>query len=77
MPPAGQFYFSDGTLVPIHTDNTRNSYYRNRGVGFIRLNRRPSSNETGQFHCEIPDASGTLVNLTINVGGYYIVHYNH
>ena len=65
---AGEFYFPDGTMVPIsHNDLTR-TYYRNRVSGAIRLNRRDNGVITGQFRCEIPDASGTLVNLTINIG---------
>ena len=66
---AGQFYFPDGTQVPTQGD-TSSTYYRNRGVGFIRLNRRPIGDETGEFRCEIPDASGTIVNLFINIGMY-------
>ena len=66
---AGEFYFPDGTIVPISggIDLTR-TYYRNRGSGVIRLNRRPNGTITGWFRCEIPDASGTLVNLFINIG---------
>ena len=65
----GYFYFPNGTEVPIlgFVSDIR-TYYRNRGIGFIRLNRRPNGTITGQFRCEIPDASGTLVNLTINIG---------
>ena len=65
---AGQFYFPNGTLVPIlGFDPTIRTYYRNRDSGFIRLNRINNGMETGQFHCEIPDASGTIVNLFINI----------
>ena len=68
---AGQFYFPDGTQVPfLGPDPSVRTYYRNRGTGFIRLNRRPNGDETGQFRCEIPDPSGTLVNLFINVGTF-------
>ena len=66
---AGQFYFPDGATVPIlGSYPSIRTYYRNRGTGFIRLNRRSVAAETGQFRCEIPDASGTLVNLFINIG---------
>ena len=63
---AGQFYFPDGTMVPISLVGL--SYYRNRFSGGIRLNRRSNGVIMGQFRCEIPDASGTLVNLFINIG---------
>ena len=65
----GEFYFPNNTLVPIPgEDLSIRTYYRNRSVGFIRLHRRPNGHETGRFRCEIPDASGILVNLFINVG---------
>ena len=66
---AGEFYFPDGTQVPIlGADPSIRTYYRDRDSGFIRLNRRDNAMETGQFHCEIPDASGTTVTLFINIG---------
>ena len=78
IPPgrAGEFYFPNGTQVPIRgVDPSIHTYYRNRGFGFIRLNRRSVAMETGQFRCEIPDASGTSVNLYINIGELcYIPH---
>ena len=68
---AGEFYFPNGTLVPVPgEDLSIRTYYRNRSEGFIRLHRRPNGHETGRFRCEIPDVSGTLVNLFINVGMY-------
>ena len=73
---AGEFYFPNGTKVPILGNvPSSHTYYRNRGTGFIRLNRRPNGTLTGQFRCEIPDASGTLVNLFefINIGMLYEV----
>ena len=66
---AGEFYFPDGTQVPtLGTNASIRTYYRNRDSGFIRLNRRNNGMETGQFRCEIPDASGTTLNLFINIG---------
>ena len=66
---AGEFYFPNGTQVPIlGNDPSIRTYYRNRGLRFIRLNRRSVDTETGQFRCEIPDASGTTVNIFINIG---------
>ena len=67
---AGYFYFPDGTLVPIQGADATSPYYRTRSSMLISLNRRLSiiTQPTGQFRCEIPDASGTTVNLFINVG---------
>ena len=66
---AGEFYFPDGTPVPIlGADPSIRTYYRSRNSGFVSLNRINNGMETGQFRCEIPDASGTLVNLFINIG---------
>ena len=66
---AGEFYFPDGTQVPISGNDPTRTYYRNRGDGFIRLNRRPNGKTTGKFRCEIPDANGVLVNLFIIILG--------
>ena len=65
---AGEFYYHDGLSVPTSGNDLTHTYYRNRGSRFIALNRRPNGVITGQFRCEIPDASGTLVNLFINIG---------
>ena len=72
---AGQFFFPDGTQVPLQGDTT-SAYYRTRGSMMIGLNRRSNvaTQPTGQFRCEIPDASGTTVNLFINIGRLHIVH---
>ena len=65
---SGEFYFPDGTMV-LRSDNilTR-TYYRNRFSGGIRLNRRSNGVITGQFRCAIPNSSGIMANLFINVG---------
>ena len=66
---AGQFYFPDGTQVPVQ-GNSSSPYYRFRHSMYISLNRRShiATQPTGEFRCEIPDASGTTVNLFINIG---------
>ena len=65
---AGEFYFPDGTTVPISGGDFTHTYYRSRSTGLILLHRRPSGVLTGQFRCEIPNASGMTVNLFINIG---------
>ena len=64
---AGEFYFPNGDIVMVPGLIT-NGYYRSRGTRHIRLNRQSAGTITGQFRCEIPDASGTMVNLFINIG---------
>ena len=64
----GEFYYpnSDNT-VP--TAGVSPSFYRNRGTGFIRLNRQPNSGiPLGEYRCEIPDDRGIRQNLFINIG---------
>ena len=63
----GEFYYPDGVLVP--TRNISDDFYRNRGDGFIRLNRRNgATSPTGSYRCEIPDTAGNLLNIVIEVG---------
>ena len=70
---AGDFYFPNGEKVPVSGNDLLRTYYRNRGSGFIRLNRRSNGVITGLFRCEIPDASETLVDLFINIGNNNII----
>ena len=63
----GEFYYPNGVLVP--TNGRGQDFYRNRGDGFIRLNRRNgATSPTGRYRCEIPDAAGNLQNIVIEVG---------
>ena len=63
----GEFYYPNGTFIP--TNNIGQDYYRNRGDGFIRLNRRNgATSPTGRYRCEIPDARGQLQNIFITIG---------
>jgi hypothetical protein len=73
---AGEFYSqTDGNMVPKMDDSMPQSdYYRTRGSGHILLNRRKHGNTTnivGQFRCSIPNASGIMVNLYINIGEHH------
>ena len=65
---ARDFYFPNGSIVLTSGSSPSNSYYRTRSSMLIGLNRLPAATQTGQFRCEIPDASGTTVNLLINIG---------
>ena len=73
---AGEFYFPNGSAVPIMGDVT-DGYYRNRSSQLILLNRQQSGVITGQFRCEIPDACGKNATLFISIcmSMYYILHH--
>ena len=64
---AGEFYFPNGDRVMLLGLIT-NGYYRDRLSRHIRLNRQSAGTITGQFRCVIPNVSGTMVNLFINIG---------
>ena len=68
--PQGQWYFPGppGGQVLIENMGTRDFFYRDRGDGVVRLNRRNNPTERGRFRCEIPDAAGDLMNLYVNIG---------
>ena len=73
---AGEWYFPDGTLVPILSEAT--SFYRNRGEGddgTVNLMRTYENitSPTGLFCCKVPDADALDQVLCINIGEYYIL----
>lgn len=70
---AGNFYMPDGGVVP-PLGIAVNGYYRSRGSMHITLNRQPTGTITGQFRCEIPDASGMNVDLFITIGEPVYMH---
>lgn len=76
VPPemrAGEFYYpNDGGRVSIRLESYALGYYRSRGSQRIRLNRWENGTTTGQFRCEIPDASGVNASLFINVGEWKV-----
>ena len=67
---AGEFYFPNGSKVPIQEDVGSSGYYRNRGIQLIRLNRQSNGILTGQFRCEIPSSIDANSVLYINIGTY-------
>ena len=63
---AGEFYYPDNSLV--RTQGTGDNLYRNRGDGMIRLNRRNgATSPTGTYKCAIPDSSGVIQEVFINL----------
>ena len=65
---AGEFYFPNGSQVPIQGDIGSSGYYRNRGVQLIRLNRQSNGVLTGQFRCKIPSSVQDNSVFYINIG---------
>ena len=67
----GHWYRPDGTQVGSYTQEytwPRIFFYRNRATGIVHLNRAGNPPHRGRFRCEVPNASGTLVNLYVNIG---------
>ena len=73
---AGEWFFPDGTMVPIQDDVT--TFYRNRGRddGTINLNRVNTNvmSPSGLFHCMVPDATDTIQTACINIGKPQLLH---
>ena len=64
----GEFYYPNNNLV--NNQASGDSLYRNRGPQVIHLNRRNDVlSPTGRYRCEIPDNSGRIQNIYINVTG--------
>ena len=64
----GEFYYPDGSMVNIRV--VRESLYRNRGVGFVRLNHVKTltpSPPAGTYRCEILDVNGQTTSVHINI----------
>ena len=62
----GEFYYPDGSLVPVRAAGR--SVYRNRGDGFIRLNHvGGAGTPVGQYRCDIPDSTGQVQKLFVTI----------
>lgn len=60
----GEFYFPNGTRVPIQ--NAGYGFYRNRDDQVVRLNRKRNvTAPKGIFTCEIPDEVDKLRTISI------------
>ena len=69
----GQWFFPNGDEV----GNDDGDFFRNRGEGIVRLNRRNNAlSPTGRYRCVIPDASGVNQTLYVDVGekAYTLTH---
>ena len=61
----GEFYYPNGNVVPVRA--LGHPVYRNRGDGFIRLNYYGSGGQTGLYRCEVPDSTGVMQSISINI----------
>ena len=62
----GEFYYPNGIKVLIAKE--WQDFYRNRDEKVIRLNRRDgTTSPTGKYRCEIPDASGSVQSVYMNL----------
>ena len=68
----GEWYLPDGRLV--QGSSSHSTFYRGRGnYGEVYLNRPPDvGSPTGQYCCEVPDATGTNQMLCMTIGNQII-----
>ena len=67
------WYRPNGTVVGgyniEYASNRRGEFFaRNRNHGLVRLYTNGKPSERGQFHCEIPNASGNNETRYVNIG---------
>ena len=63
----GEFYYPDGSTVNVRA--SRDSLYRNRGDGFIRLNRRNNAlSPLGRYRCAVLDSHKVTKSIYIDIG---------
>ena len=66
----GEWLFPDG-VTPVPPQGVATTFYRNRGDdGTVNLNRLNTNVMmlTGQFCCEVPNASGVIQRVCANLG---------
>jgi hypothetical protein len=65
--PLGEWVYPNGSFVCIK--DSGDDFYRNRGLGIVRLNRiNNATSPTGQFCCVVPDATFTSTTTCIHIG---------
>ena len=66
----GQFYYPNGTQVPIRNGVGSDGIFRGRGYQFIRLSWKGNTTAppTGRYRCDIPDNYGVNTIMFINIG---------
>ena len=62
----GNWFYPNRSSVRV--DGSNDDFYRDRGLGIVRLNRRNNAmSPTGQFCCMVPDATSTDRTTCINI----------
>ena len=62
----GQWRYPNGSAVGVMSDGQ--DFYVDRGPSVVRLNRRyNATSTTGQFCCEVPDATSTPIRSCVNI----------
>ena len=70
---AGEWYYPNGSRVGIQ-GGYQDEFYRNRRAQVVRLNRRQGTfTARGLFRCEVPDASGIIQTVFVNIGMYTVI----
>ena len=72
----GEWYFPDGTPVPI-LGNSNGTFYRNRGDsdGTVNLNRISSDimSPIGNFCCQVPDSTDRNQTVCVNISEFLTI----
>ena len=72
--PLGEWISPNGTEVPGREESNAD-IYRDRGMGFIRLNRRNNATSpTGLYCCVIPVNGGGMETFCVNITGRTILN---
>ena len=70
----GQWLYPNGSAVGVMSDGQ--DFYVDRGPSVVRLNRRNNdTSTTGQFCCEVPDATSTTIRSCVNAIGKHLQDY--
>ena len=64
----GQWLFPNGSSVLAGSAEVIGDFYFDRGPSVVRLHRRNNATSpTGQFCCEVPDATSTNMRACVNI----------
>ena len=70
--PLGNWFYPNRSLIRLNGSN--DDFYRSRGLGSVRLNRRNNAmSPIGQFCCVVPDATFVDKTTCINIGEEIII----
>ena len=64
----GEWYFPDGTIVPLGSPDSFGDFTRTSFFQQVRLNRNTAMGPLGTYTCVVPNLEGVVFNATINIG---------